>query len=185
MSLARRQPRAGASASDSLALPKGPTMAQERAERTPALSGRQRARSLPHGSLEKPARGSTTKLRRQTAALRAFLVDLAKVAAKVRDHHRCLVPGCAVQGRHHVAAMHIIDAGMGGRFEVSNHQRFYVTGCHDHHNLCKRSIHSTHLKILALTADLGDGPCEWYGRDTLDAPWKLLGVSRPVPGFRA
>lgn len=172
MTLARRTPKTGASASPDLAHAKpAPRSVRERVKTLARrLTGREPAPKPP-----------TPQQRR--SRVKEGLILLAKTAAKVRDFFRCQFPGCTVSGRHNVEAAHLEDAGMGGRFSVSNHQRCYVTLCRAHHQ-GRRSVHTTHIEVRPLTADGGDGPLAWYDRtrhgNTWSA-WRHVGISgRPL-----
>ncbi len=98
----------------------------------------------------KPPKGSANKARRSRKRKNSAIITEAKEAARQRDGHRCR--RC---GRHGVEAAHIVDAGMGGRFDVSNTPACYVSLCPDCHR-GTRSVHSGHLVIVA-GPDGGDG----------------------------
>ena len=180
MSLARRQPKTGASASPDLALPKGPTRAEQRAARVTPTCGRRRATT----GLQKPQPGH----QRRRAAAQEGLTKLKKTEAKVRDYFRCQYPGCTVQGRHNVEAAHLDDAGMGGRPSVSSKRSDFVALCNQNgpdggHHRGNVSLHSTHLLVKPLSADRADGPLAWYRRPRTGNEWgayRQVGISRPL-----
>ena len=167
MPLPRRTPRTGASALPSLALPKGPTRADQRAARPAPPPAPQRRR----------------------AGVERGITLLKKTEAKVRDVFRCQYPGCTVQGRHNVEAAHLDDAGFGGRPSVSSQRSDFVTLCNQHgpdggHHRGNVSLHSTHLLVKPLSADRADGPLAWYRRPRVGNVWgayRQVGISRPLP----
>lgn len=122
---------------------------------------------MSHMTLKKPAQGTAAKARKARRAAIERAEKLAKAAAKRRDRFTCRRCGARpIQWDDTrnilvtlVEAMHIVDAGMGGRASVSSHQRDYVTGCPDCHR-GPRSVHSGHLRIVAGPAG-GDGPVEF------------------------
>lgn len=180
MSLARRQPKTGASASPDLALPKGPTRAEQRAARVTPTCGRRRAAT----GLQKPQPGS----QRRRAAVQEGLTKLKKTEAKVRDVFRCQYPGCTMQGRHNVDGAHVENSGMGGRPSVSSQRSDFVTLCNHNgpdggHHRGNVSLHSTHLLVKPLSADGADGPLAWYRRPRVGNAWgayRQVGISRPL-----
>lgn len=176
MSLPRRQPKARASASTDLAFAKPAPRAVRPRVKTLARHSCRRP-------LEKPPLGAATAGHRATSRKQKGIELLAKTASKIRDVFRCQVPGCAVRGRGAVESAHIVDAGMGGRFSVSNLRRCFVTVCHDHHQ-GRRSIHTTHLEMRPQSAEAGgDGKIDWWTRTRKGntwSPWTHIGTTAPA-----
>lgn len=130
--------------------------------------------------LEKPAKGTAQRERTARRGRQQGLEKLMKGWARVRDNQTCQRPGCGVRKPGEMEAMHIVDAGMGGRASVSSKRSDYVTGCRDCHR-GPRSIHSTHLELRPRDPELGgDGVIDWYERDrrgNVWGPWRHIGTS--------
>ena len=154
MPLPRRTPKTGASASPSLALPKG-------------ISSR---RPADHPFRRQPRATATVGItQRRRSAKRRALEMLYKTKAKVRDYFRCRFPGCTVQGREYVEAAHIQSAGMGGNPDGSRGWKAecYVTLCANHHRGTV-SIHSGHYRFSVGTSG-GDGLVRFVPTDLMRA----------------
>lgn len=132
-----------------------------------------------HGDLAKPAPGTATRERRARARKVRAIESLRKVAAKVRDQHRCRRPGCAVHGRGLVESAHLEGKQMGGDHGLKSASvGCFVTLCHEHHQ-GSRSLHSHHLAVRPMTDQGADGPLAWYARESLTDDFRLVGTSQP------
>lgn len=94
-----------------------------------------------------------------------------------RDGRGCRWPGCDCrkQDRPVIEAAHVWTArGMGGdprllRSDLENQMRL----CFAVHR-GPRSLHTGHRKVEALTMRRANGPCAFFERASLDAPWVMV-----------
>ena len=153
MSLARRQPKNGASASPDLALPKPrPGHQRRRAAAQEGLTKLKKTEAKVRDYFRCQFPGCTVQGRHNVEA--AHLDDAGfggrpSVSSKRSD----FVPLCNQNGP---------DGG---------HHRGNV------------SLHSTHLMVMPLSADRADGPLAWYRRPRTGNEWgayRQVGISRPL-----
>ena len=116
-------------------------------------------------SLQKPAKGSALLARRQRSASRRAAEQKAMQAAKRRDGHRCMFPGCPYRTLElpiDACHLHGWHRGMGGNpaLDRTTPQQI-ISLCRLHHGEYDAGL----IDIRPLDAHRGtDGPCEFVRR---------------------
>lgn len=124
--------------------------------------------------LQKPERGAHDIERKLARRAIETFEEAQKTIARRRDGYRTRWPsGNPLKLRLEVA--HYKSKGMGGDHGRRSSSRDLITLTYlDHQGT--RSIHSGHKRIVPLDKEKRmAGPCEFYERDDLRKPWRLVG----------
>ena len=111
-------------------------------------------------TLSKPAKGSALLARRQRSASRRAAEQKAMQAAKRRDGHRCMFPGCPYRNQDlPLDPAHLRHRGMGGNPALDRTTRqSIITLC----RVCHGRYDAGDFEIRPIDAARGtDGPCEF------------------------